>query len=338
MSVQLKPLNEQVIVLTGATSGIGLVTARMAAKRGAKLVLSARNQTALQELVAELSASGADAIYVVADVGLFEEVERLASEALRHFGRIDTWINNAGVSIYGRVFDVPLDDQRRLFETNYWGIVHGSLVAVKHLRAGGGAIINIGSALSDRSIPLQGIYCASKHAVKGFTEALRMELEKEHSPISVTLIKPSAIDTPYRQHARNYLKVEPLNPPPVYAPRTVAQAILHCAEHTQRDVYVGAASRAIALAGAIFPGMTDALMEALFFRLQKTRQRASSARRDSLYAPSDDGAERGGYPGYVVRTSAYTAAALHPVAALGLLATGITMGLLLLGDRNPRRS
>jgi short-subunit dehydrogenase len=338
MSVQLKPLNEQVIVITGATSGIGLVTARMAAKRGAKLVLCARNQTALQELVAELNASGAEAIDLVADVGRLEEVEHLASEALRHFGRIDTWINNAGVSIYGRVFEVPLDDQRQLFETNYWGLVHGSLVAARHLRARGGAIINLGSALSDRSIPLQGIYCASKHAVKGFTDALRMELEKEGALISVTLIKPAAIDTPYRQHARNYLAVEPLNPPPVYAPRTVASAILHCAQHSRRDVYVGAASRAIALAGALLPGMTDWVMKALFFRLQKTNERASSVRRDSLYAPSDDGGERGGYPGYVVRTSAYTAAVLHPVAAMGLLATGITMGLLLMADQSCRRA
>src|SRR3954453_7961173 len=134
MGVQLKKLSEQTIVITGASSGIGLVTARMAAKRGARLVLAARSEAALNQLVQEIRAEGGDAVYVVADVGYEDDVRRIATAALRSFGGFDTWVNNAGVSIYGRVLDVSLADHRRLFETNYWGLVHGTLAAAAHLK------------------------------------------------------------------------------------------------------------------------------------------------------------------------------------------------------------
>src|SRR5436305_7369106 len=243
-SGRLKKLSEQTIVITGASSGIGLVTARMAAKQGARLVLAARSEEALRQLVDEIRTEGGEAVYVVADVGHEDDVLRIRDAAMRSFGGFDTWVNNAGVSIYGRVLDVSLADHRKLFETNYWGLVHGSRIAAEHLKQRGGAIINVGSSLSDRAIPLQGTYCASKHAVKGFTDALRMELEEEGAPISVTLIKPSAIDTPYKDHAKNYLPQEPKNPPPVYAPETVAHAILRAATHPVRDVFVGGAAKA----------------------------------------------------------------------------------------------
>jgi short-subunit dehydrogenase len=167
MSVQLKGLAEQVMVITGASSGIGLVTARMAAQRGARLVLAARSEDALRRLADEIQAEGGEAVTVVADVGREEDVRRIGEAAVEYFGGFDTWVNNAGVSIYGRVLEVSTEDHRKLFETNYWGVVHGSYVAAEHLRTRGGAIITVGSSLSDRAIPLQGTYCASKHAVKG---------------------------------------------------------------------------------------------------------------------------------------------------------------------------
>lgn len=241
MTPRLKPLKDQVIVITGASSGIGLVTARMAAKRGARVVLTARNHEALQQAAQEITSdetSGGMAAYVAADVSDESAVRRVAEEAVARFGRIDTWVNGAGVSVYGRLMDISLEDQRRLFETNFWGVVIGSRIAVPHLRKGG-ALINIGSVLSDRAIPLQGIYCATKHAVKAYTDSLRMELEHDRLPIAVTLIKPYSIDTPYAEHAKNYLATEPSFPPPVYAPEVVAEAILHCAEHPTRDVYAG---------------------------------------------------------------------------------------------------
>ncbi len=330
MNIQLKKLNEQVIVITGATSGIGLVTARMAAGRVARLILAARNEEALRRLVNETAASGAQAVYVVADVGKQADVRRIAEKAIEHFGGFNTWVNNAGVSIYGRVLDVSMEDHRQLFETNYWGLVYGSQVAAEHLRQKGGALINIGSSLSDRAIPIQGTYCASKHAVKGYTDALRMELEEEGAPISVTLIKPSAIDTPYREHAKNYMTVEPLNPPPVYAPETVAEAILYCAEHPERDVFIGAGGKALSLGGEYAPRLTDKVMEAALFNLQKTNKPSLASRPDGLYSPLSKLEERGGYPGHVAESSLYTKASLHPLIAGALLVgAGLTLAALL---------
>jgi len=320
MSVKLKKLEEQVIVITGASSGIGLVTARMAAKQGARLVLNARNEEALRQITGEINALGGEAIHVTGDVGRYEAVRTIGDEAVRRFGGFDTWVNNAGVSIYGDVLDQSLEDHRRLFDTNYWGVVHGSMVACGHLRIRGGALINVGSALSDRAIPIQGTYCASKHAVKGYTDALRMELEEAGAPISVTLIKPSAIDTPYRQHAKNLLPLQPLNPPPVYSPETVAEAILHCAEHPEREVYIGGGGRALAAFGYYAPRVTDKVMEATMFDLQKSDQPRSANRKDSLHGPSEDGLERGGYPGHVAESSAYTKASLHPLWTAALIA------------------
>src|SRR5690349_1349858 len=219
----LKPVQDQVIVITGASSGIGLVTARMAAKRGARVVLTARNYEALEQVTREINgdeSSGGMAAFVAADVADESGLRRVAEEAVSRFGRIDTWVNGAGVSVYGRLLDLSIDDQRRVFETNVWGVVMGCRVAIPHLR-NGGALITIGSILSDRAIPLQGIYCASKHAVKAYTDALRMEVEHDGLPISVTLVKPGSIDTPYAEHAKNYLPNEPKNASPTYAPEVV---------------------------------------------------------------------------------------------------------------------
>jgi short-subunit dehydrogenase len=321
MKLRLKKLRDQTIVITGASSGIGLVTARSAARHGARVVLNARNEEALKQIVAEMRSLGALASYVVGDVGILDDVKRIADEAVQTFGGFDTWINNAGVSIYGRVLDQSLDDHRRLFETNYWGMVHGSMVACNYLRERGGALINVGSVLSDRAIPLQGTYSASKHAMKGYTDALRMELEKEGIPISVTLIKPSAIDTPYVTHAKNMLSTEPLNPPPVYAPDAVAQAILHCAQHPERDVIVGGSGRALAEAGHHLPQLTDKWMTATMFDVQGSGKPKDANHRDSLHSPTEAGQERGGYGGHVAESSIYTRASLHPWL-VGLLIAG----------------
>ena len=205
MEIDLKPIREQVIVVTGASSGIGLATAREAARQGARVVLAARDETALQRIVAEIRAEGGEAVYCVADVANHQEVHAIADVALQAFGGFDTWVNNAAVSIYGRIDEVPLEDARRLFDTNYWGMVHGCHAALPHLRMHGGALINVGSIVSDRAIPLQGHYSASKHAVKGFTDALRMELEHDGAPVSVSLVKPASIDTPFTEHARNLM-------------------------------------------------------------------------------------------------------------------------------------
>jgi short-subunit dehydrogenase len=325
MSVKLKSLDKQVMVITGATSGIGLTTARMAAKRGVGLVLAARNEEALRKLTDEINSSGGKAVYVQADVGIEGDVKKIAAEAINTYGNFDTWVNNAGVSIYGKLEDVPVEDFRRLFETNFWGIVYGSLTAVGNLKAEGGAIINVGSTLSDRAIPLQGMYCASKHAVKGFTDALRMELEAEDAPVSVTLIKPAAIDTPYKEHAKNYMDSKPENPPPVYAPDTVAEAILHCAENPVRDVFIGGAGKAASMAGHYAPRLTDMYMENVMMKQQEKEGGSGTGEKDSLYASADaDLQERGGYDGHVAESSLFTTASLHPTIT-SAVATGAAL-------------
>src|SRR4051812_45761695 len=160
MKPRLKRVDDQVIVITGASSGIGLTTAQMAAARGACVVLSARNGSDLQNAVADIRRRGGRAIAVVADVADATQVDGIAAAAIREFGRIDTWVNAAAVAVYGRLTEIPLEDHRRQFDVNYWGQVHGSRTAVRHLRKDGGALINVGSCVSDRAIPLQGTYCA----------------------------------------------------------------------------------------------------------------------------------------------------------------------------------
>ena len=229
-----KRLRDQVIVITGASSGIGLATARMAAAQGACVVLTSRNERDLRVAVQEIDARGGRATHVVADVAVPDDMDRVADIAIREFGGFDTWVNNAGVSIYGKLIDVPMEDKKRLFDTNFWGVVNGCRTAVKYFSRRGGTIINIGSVVSDRAIPLQGMYSASKHAVLGYTDALRMELEHDKLPITITLVKPASINTPFVEHARTYMPGAPALPPPVYAPEVVAKAILRCAERRVR--------------------------------------------------------------------------------------------------------
>ena len=226
---ELKPLDEQVMVITGASSGIGLATALLAAESGVKLVLAARSENTLNEVAQHVRDEGGEAIAVAADVGNREDLERVAQEAIDRFGRIDTWVNDAGVSLYSRILESSDEDNRRLFDTNFWGVVYGAQVAIPHLRRSNGALINLGSEVSEAVIPLQGMYSASKHAVKGFNDALRVELLHDEVPVSVTLIQPGATDTPFPQHARNYMEREPSLPSPQIEPQKVADAILKAA-------------------------------------------------------------------------------------------------------------
>lgn len=295
MDHSLKPLNQQVVVLTGASSGIGLCTALLAAERGARLVLVARSANTLSDLVAQIRQAGGQAISVVADVGDRQQVLSVAQAAISHFGRIDTWINDAGVSIYGRLDEVNEADSRRLFDTNFWGVVNGSLAALPHLKAHGGALINVGSEVSDAVIPLQGMYSASKHAVKGFTDALRVEIENvDHAPVSVTLIQPTAVNTPYPQHAKNYMDREPKLPTPQIDPRQVAEAILEAATEGGRDVKVGSMSVLNTTVSKLMPGLGDRLSAR-----QVDRQQEDAAPRrpeGTLYEPGMTGAIYGHAP------------------------------------------
>jgi len=315
--MRLKPLSEQVIVITGASSGIGLATARLAAARGARVVAAARSRDALHELVRELSGKRQRAIAVVADVTSPADVQAIADEAVREFGGFDTWVNNAAVSAYAFCLELPLGGMQRIISTNFWGTVYGSRVACARLNRTGGAVINVGSVVSDVAVPLQGTYAASKHAIKGWTDALRVELRHCRAPVSVTLIKPAPIDTPYALHAANYLEDHTTHVPPVYTARSVAAAILYAAEHPVREVVVGGSGKVLSILNTLAPSLVDRAMAGPFIRATHTgRPKQGHA---NLYAPSEDLDEDGDYRG-LTRPSVYTALVTRPALATTLSA------------------
>jgi short-subunit dehydrogenase len=291
-SIELKPIEQQVMVITGASSGIGLAIAEAAAKKGAKLVLAARSGETLQDIVSLIQEDGGQAVAVAADVASRSDVQAIAETAVRTYGRIDTWVNDAGVSIYGRLDQVSDADSRRLFDINFWGVVNGSLVALPHLKTGGGALINVGSEVSEAVVPLQGIYTASKHAVKGFTDTLRVEIEEiDKAPVAITLIQPTAVNTPYPEHARNYMDKEAKLPDPMIDPGQVAEAVLKAATKHQRDVKVGGGAVINTVLAKIAPSFADRMAAK-----QATRQQRNEAPRNpegTLYQPGESGQKHG---------------------------------------------
>jgi short-subunit dehydrogenase len=255
-----KPLAEQVVVITGASQGIGRATALEMANRGARVVVSARNATALQALVAEIESDGGEAEWVVADVADFEQVERVETRALERFGVIDTWVNNAAVAVYASVEQLTASELERIVRVNLLGQMFGSKVAIAAMGSHGGTIVNVGSALSDRAVPLQSAYVATKHGVAGFSEALRLELAHEKPGIDVVLILPSSTNTPLFGWARSKLGVKPMPIPPVYEPRVVAEAICHAAEHGGREIVVGGWGKLLTVAQSVSPSLLDRYM------------------------------------------------------------------------------
>jgi short-subunit dehydrogenase len=320
---KLKPLDRQVIVVTGASSGIGLLTARTAAAKGAKVLLVARDGEALAGIVREIVASGGTADHAVADVGDAAAVEAAAAQAVARYGGIDTWVNCAGVAIYASLLDTPDDEHERLFRTNYFGVVHGCRAAVPRLHRGG-AIVTVASIAGQMGTPLMGAYGASKHAVIGYVETLRMELGEAGRPIAVALVKPSGIDTPIADHAANHAGGRARVPPPVYDPQLVADAILDCAQHERREVIVGGAGRAQTLFAAHFPPLFEKLApKAAAAFVDPTDAQPGP---DNLFAPARTGHVRSGHQAGR-RISLYTAATRHrgaSVLAVGAIAGGLT--------------
>ena len=324
MTPKLKPLDQQVILITGASSGIGLVTARLAAARGASVMLVARDGDVLARIKREIEEAGGRAEFAGADVGDLRDVQHAAARAIERFGRIDTWVNNAGVAIYAKLVDTPMDEHERMLRTNYLGVVHGCLIAVEHLQQAGGALITVGSTVSDIPTAGLGAYAATKHGAKGYVDSLRIEIEGDRLPISVTLVKPSGIDTPIARHAANHLEGEALLPPPVYAPELVAEAILEAAQHPKRDVTVGGTGRLQVLVGQHFPTLLDRMGHRLL-PLLHDREKAG-VRSDNLTQPTGNGAERSTTQ-HGREWSLYETAGRHRVAAAATI--GASLGLAL---------
>ncbi len=342
MAVTLKPLSEQTIVITGASSGIGLATARRAARAGARVVMVARNEDALREASETIRLRGGKAAYLAIDITAADAPERIGAKAREAFGGFDTWVNDAAVALYARLEDTGIDEQRRVFDVGYFATVAASLYAARELTArGGGAIINLGSILSDRSVPVQGAYSAMKHAVQGFTEAFRMEMEAEGRPVSVTLIKPAAIDTPYPEHARNRMDKPARVPPVVYDPELVAKAICFAAGHPKRDLTIGGTGMAMTKMSNLLPRGADRFMEMLFKEEAQTIDTpATPGAKDNLFEPRKDGRERSNQDIYVRRQSLALEAQMRPWTTAALLGgIGVAAGMLLsLRGSTPRRA
>ena len=317
----------QVVVLTGAGSGIGRETAVEFARRGADLVLAERNEEALHSLRREVERLGGSALAVPTDVSDFEQVTALANRAAERFGRIDTWVNNASVSTYGTVEQTEVSDIRRVIEVNLLGEIHGMKAALPYLRQTGGTLINVSSTLGRRAVPLQAAYCAAKHAVIGFGEALRLELRHERVPVDVVDVLPSSINTPLFEHARSKIGVLPQPIPPVYEPRVVAEAIVGAAQRPVRQVFVGGAGRLLEIGQRISPALVDWYMAGPGRFVDKQLTNQPDDGRDNLDEPSGGVGEVTGRFGHRSKSiSLYTRwLGLHPargrwVAALALVA------------------
>lgn len=320
--MKLKPLAEQVAVILGASSGIGRETALRFAARGAKVVVAARSEPGLASLVDEIAARGGQATSAVCDVTDPRQVEEVALAAVRAFGRIDTWVNVAAVSVYAKFEDTTPEEFRRVMEINYLGQVHGALAALPRLRqAGGGALIVVSSVEAIVSLPLHSAYAASKHAVEGMVDALRRELMAEGAPISVTSVKPGTINTPFFNNSRNKMDVKPQGPPPFYQPAVVADCILYAAEHPVRDLFAGGAGKMMALSQMQIPGLVDATLARFGITLERTKDPTPGGSPGALYEPRvEDNRAQGDFSTRARRLSVYTWLETHPAARR--LATG----------------
>lgn len=316
--MKLKPLEEQVVVVMGASSGIGRAAALACARRGAKLVVSARHAPGLDSLVDEIRRAGGEAHAVPADVTDFEQVRAVADAAVTHYGRLDTWIHTAAVMLTASFADTTPEEFKRVIETNLVGQAYGAKAALTHLRKQErGALILVSSAEGIRALPLQAAYGASKHGIVGMADAIRTELQHEGLNISVTTILPATINTPFYDKARTKVGRKPQGMPPIYQPEIVADAIAYAAENPTRHLFVGEAARVGALAQAISPRLVDAFLARTGFQAQRTGEPKSAAAPDNLFAPID-GFDRTRSDLPALPISPYTALQTRPALKWGL--------------------
>jgi NAD(P)-dependent dehydrogenase (short-subunit alcohol dehydrogenase family) len=259
--VQLKPVEEQVVALMGASSGIGRETALRFAERGARVVVSARSEEGPNSLVEEVRDKGGQATAIPAEVTDFEQVKAVANAAVEKYGRLDTWVHLAAVGLFATFEQTTPEEFARVIDVNLMGQVYGAMTALPHLkREGRGALIHISSVEAKRSFPFHSAYGASKHGIDGFLEALRVELKHEGWPISVTQVMPATINTPFFDKGRTKLGVKPVGIPPIYEPETVANVILYAAENPARDLVSGGAAQALIINQRLSPRMLDTVL------------------------------------------------------------------------------
>jgi NAD(P)-dependent dehydrogenase (short-subunit alcohol dehydrogenase family) len=328
IKVQLKSIEEQVVVLMGASSGIGRETALRFARKGAKVVVSARGEEGLDSLVEEIQAEGGEAISVPADTSKFEQVKAVADRAVQEYGRLDTWVHLAAVGLFATFEQTTPEEFERVIDVNLMGQVYGAMAALPHIkREGRGALIHISSVEAKRSFPFHSAYGASKHGIDGFLEALRVELKHDGWPIGVTQVMPGTINTPFFDKGRSKIGVKPVGIPPIYEPETVANIILYAAQNPARDLVSGGAALALILNQRLSPRMLDAVLATRAgFNPQKTEEPRSEDEPDNLYAPiRGHDTSKNGFR--ALSRSLYNWLEMHPVVRRGA-AVGTALGLM----------
>jgi len=310
----------QVVVITGATAGVGRATARAFARRKARIGLLARGVDRLTATAAEVEAAGGKALALPTDVADAEAVERAADAVERQLGPIDIWINCAMATIFAPVHEIDADEYRRATEVTYLGFVYGTMAALRRMRPRNrGTIVQVGSALAYRSIPLQAPYCGAKHAILGFTASLRTELMHEGSGVHVTMVQMPALNTPQFDWARNKMPRRPQPVPPIFEPEVAAEAIVFAAYARRREVFVGGSTVAAIIGNRLAPGLLDRYLAHSGYRGQLT-QEANPGGPDNLFAPiAGDHGAHGRFGALAHRKSAE----LWMVRHRGLLAAGL---------------
>jgi NAD(P)-dependent dehydrogenase (short-subunit alcohol dehydrogenase family) len=333
MAVSGSTLHSKTVVVTGASAGVGRAIALRLGRAGATVVLIARNAEALNDVKREIEGRGGAAVTMPLDVADADAVIGASDSIVRSHGAVDIWINNAMVTVFSPVWRMTVEEFRRVTEVTYLGTVHGTMAALRHMRPRNrGTIINIGSALAYRSIPLQSAYCGAKHAIRGFTNSVRSELIHAGSAVALTMIELPAVNTPQFDWARTHMPDEPRPVPPVVQPEVIAEVVHRAALDPRREYWIGCSTLKAILANMIVPGYLDRYLARNVFGQQETRTPVSAQRRDNLMAPVDGLHRTRGRFSSEAENAALTmpgpVARLVPllVAALGGLSLGLAVG------------
>jgi len=281
-----RKVRDRVVVVTGASAGVGRAVARAFGDEGAKVGLIARTREALEDAAREIERAGGEALVLPLDVSDAAAVEKAADEVVARWGRIDVWVNDAMVSVFSTVKDMRPEEYRRVTEVDYLGFVYGTKAALKHmLPRDRGHVIQIGSALVYRSIPLQSAYCASKAAIRGFTDSLRCELFHDHSAVKLSMVQLPAVNTPQFDVVRSRLPNHPQPVPPIFQPEVIARAVLYVADHPTRELWVGWSAVKAILGQKLFPGLLDRYLGRMGYSAQQTDAPVPPGRKDDVDQP-----------------------------------------------------